>query len=123
MSAVCMPHNSHISYTVGTSCTEKVVFTATCAQVFVGGMPYSCNEAAIREYWGWCGEIESLDMLTFPDTGRFRGIAFITFATEEGYTKALAYDGEQVDGQTLRVSTGRRFGCALYCSTRSLPSK
>lgn len=33
------------------------------------------------EYWGYCGDIESLDMMTFPDTGRFRGIVFITFKT------------------------------------------
>ncbi len=35
----------------------------------------------IWEYWGYCGEIESLDLMTFPDTGRFRGIVFITFKT------------------------------------------
>jgi hypothetical protein len=35
-------------------------------------MPYSYDQAAIEEYWGWCGAIEGLDMMTFPDTGRFR---------------------------------------------------
>ena len=33
------------------------------------------------EYWGYCGEIESLDLMRFPDTGRFKGICFITFRT------------------------------------------
>jgi hypothetical protein len=66
-------------------------------------MPYHYDEAAIREYWGWCGEIEALDLMTFPDTGRFRGIAFITFATQEGYEAALACDGEQLEGQTLKA--------------------
>lgn len=37
-------------------------------------MPYSYSREQIAEYWGWCGEIESLDMLTFPDTGRFRWV-------------------------------------------------
>ena len=43
----------------------------------------SCGEQvdAIREYWGFCGEIEDLDVMRFPDTGRFKGIAFITYAT------------------------------------------
>lgn len=36
---------------------------------------------AIREYWGFCGEIEDLDVMRFPDTGRFKGIAFITYTT------------------------------------------
>ncbi|GBF98079.1 hypothetical protein Rsub_10307 [Raphidocelis subcapitata] len=72
-------------------------------RVFVGGMPYSYSREQIEEYWGWCGEIESMDMLTFPDSGRFRGIAFITFKTQEGYEAALACDGEALDGQTLKV--------------------
>lgn len=36
---------------------------------------------AIREYWSFCGKIEDLDVMRFPDTGRFKGIAFITYAT------------------------------------------
>ena len=39
------------------------------------------QEEDVREYWSYCGEIESLDLMRFPDTGRFKGIAFITFAT------------------------------------------
>ena len=35
----------------------------------------------MREYWSYCGDIESLDIMRFPDTRRFKGIAFITFAT------------------------------------------
>ena len=38
------------------------------------------------EYWGYCGEIESLDLMRFPDTGRFKGICFITFKTVSSYT-------------------------------------
>ena len=35
----------------------------------------------MREYWSYCGEVADLDLMRFPDSGRFRGIAFITFAT------------------------------------------
>ena len=41
---------------------------------------------AIREYWSFCGEIEDLDVMRFPDTGRFKGIAFITYATVSSHT-------------------------------------
>ena len=34
----------------------------------------------MRDYWSYCGEIEKLDVMRFPDSGRFKGIAFITFA-------------------------------------------
>jgi hypothetical protein len=78
----------------------------THAQVFVGGMPYSYTREQVEEYWSWCGVIESLDMLTFPDSGRFRGIAFITFKEQAGFEAALACDGEALDGQTLKVGWG-----------------
>ena len=38
------------------------------------------QEEQVRDYWSYCGEIEKLDVMRFPDTGRFKGIAFITFA-------------------------------------------
>jgi nucleolin len=72
-------------------------------RVFVGGMPYSYTREQVHEYWSWCGEVRELDVLTFPDTGRFRGIAFVTFADDAGYEAALACDGEALDGQTLKV--------------------
>jgi len=66
-------------------------------------MPHEWDEDIIREYWGYCGEIESLDMLVFPDSGNFNGVMFLTFASEEGYEKALACNGEELEGRTLRV--------------------
>lgn len=72
-------------------------------RVFVGGMPFGYEEEAIREYWGECGGVEALDIMRFPDTGRFKGMVFITFATQEAYVNALAADGSDLDGQTLRV--------------------
>lgn len=60
-------------------------------RVYCGGMPYSYTEGQVHEYWSYCGDIESLDLLTFPDTGRFRGIAFITFTTVRTY---CCYDSQ-----------------------------
>lgn len=81
-------------------------------QVFVGGMPYHYDEEGVREYWSYCGDIESLDLMTFPDSGRFRGIAFITFASQEGHDSALTCDGEQCEGQTLKVGGAGAWGSA-----------
>jgi len=48
-------------------------------KVMVGGMPYYVSEGDIYEYFQECGSIVELDCMTFPDTGKFKGIAFITF--------------------------------------------
>ena len=39
------------------------------------------QEQDVREFWEECGEVGEVDLMRFPDTGRFKGIAFITFAT------------------------------------------
>ena len=54
----------------------------TCPADLPAPAPTACLQ--VHEYWSYCGEIESLDCMTFPDTGRFRGIAFITFTTQVG---------------------------------------
>eukprot|EP00884_Botryococcus_braunii_P001700 jgi/Botrbrau1/11530/Bobra.0393s0009.1 len=72
-------------------------------RVFIGGMPFRFEEDDVREYWSYCGEIESLSLMRFPDTKRFKGIAFITFVTEEGFQEALKCDGSMLEGVRIKV--------------------
>lgn len=48
-------------------------------KIMVGGMPYFITEDDIHEFFEDCGIIAELDCVTFADTGKFKGIAFITF--------------------------------------------
>jgi RNA recognition motif-containing protein len=73
-------------------------------------MPFWYTEDQIRECWGECGEIEHLTMLRFPDSGNFRGIAFITFATQEAYEAALQFNGDELEGKYLVVKPCRPAG-------------
>lgn len=91
----------HHGNTTGTAEEEESEFIPR--RIFVGGMPFGYTEEMVREYWEYCGPIESLDLMIFPDTGRFKGIAFITFATDEAYESALSCDGADCDGQILKV--------------------
>lgn len=45
--------------------------------------------------------------MTFADTGKFRGIAFVTFAEVEGFKAALEMDGGYVDDKTLVVKPAK----------------
>jgi len=72
-------------------------------QVFVGGLPFSVEEAALRKDFEECGEIESL-RLPLNEEGNPRGIAFITYKSQEGVDKALAFDGTEYGGRTLKVN-------------------
>ena len=46
---------------------------------------------------------EALDLMTFPDSGNFNGVVFITFKSQKGYDAAMAYNGEELEGRTVRV--------------------
>ena len=99
---------NHTDANVASALQEEEEDPYVPRRVYIGGMPYSYTEEQVREFWEYCGPIESIDMLTFPDTGRFRGIAFITFLTDEGFRSALACDGETCEEQTVKVKRCNR---------------
>lgn len=73
-------------------------------QIYVGGIPFYKTEEEIREAFD--NEnlfVESIDCMTFPDSGRFRGIAIVTFATAEAAKGALAWNNEEWEGKFLVV--------------------
>ncbi|CAO2826154.1 unnamed protein product [Amaranthus hypochondriacus] len=74
-----------------------------CKKVYVGGMPYSSTEDDIWNYFDYCGTITDIDCMKFPESGKFRGIAIISFKTEEAAKKALALDGSDMDGLYLKI--------------------
>ncbi|KAL3677810.1 hypothetical protein R1sor_020766 [Riccia sorocarpa] len=73
-------------------------------KVYVGGMPYYVTEENIIEYFSECGKVTELDCVLFPDTGKFRGLAFITFETVDGARKALEWDGSEMGGRFLKIT-------------------
>lgn len=58
-------------------CSQMSQYVAS--KVYVGGIPYRYTEDDIRYYFEGCGTIIDVDCMKFPDTGKFRGIAIITF--------------------------------------------
>merc|ERR1711939_527725 len=78
-------------------------------EVFVGGLPWSTEENTLRKDFEECGEIESLRM-PLNEEGKPRGIAFTTYKTQEGVDKALAFDGTDYGGRTLKVNKAGQGG-------------
>ncbi|KAB2596080.1 protein gar2-like [Pyrus ussuriensis x Pyrus communis] len=72
-------------------------------KVYVGGIPYYSTEDDIRSYFESCGTITEVDCLRFPDSGKFRGIAIISFKTEAAAKRALALDGAEMGGLFLKI--------------------
>ncbi|KAL4556857.1 hypothetical protein LXL04_035022 [Taraxacum kok-saghyz] len=72
-------------------------------KVYVGGIPYYSTVDDIRSYFEGCGSITEIDCLKFPETGKFNGIAMISFRTEAASKRALALDGSDMGGLSLKV--------------------
>ncbi|KAK4490594.1 hypothetical protein RD792_001279 [Penstemon davidsonii] len=86
-------------------------------KVYVGGIPYYSTEDDIRSYFEHCGTITDIDCMKFSDTGKFRGIAIISFKTEAASRRALALDGSDIlsfilqcrNSKILQFSRGELF--------------
>ncbi|XP_011015683.1 PREDICTED: 28 kDa ribonucleoprotein, chloroplastic-like [Populus euphratica] len=72
-------------------------------KVYVGGIPYYSTEDDIRSFFEGCGTITEVDCMTFPDSGKFRGIAIISFKTEAAAKRALDLDGSDMGGFYLKI--------------------
>lgn len=81
--------------------SQEIVEIAT--KVYVGGIPYYSTEDDIRSFFESCGTITELECMSFPDTGKFRGIAMISFKTDAAAKRALALDGADMGGLFLKI--------------------
>lgn len=73
-------------------------------KIYVGNLPYTIDENQLRELFSGYGDIDELAMIMDRETGRPKGFAFITFATQQAAEKALELNGNDVGGRPLKVN-------------------
>lgn len=73
-------------------------------KLYVGNFPYSVDESQLRALFSEYGEISELAMITDRETGRPKGFAFITFASQQAAEKALEQNGRDLGGRPLKVN-------------------
>ncbi|KAG0553053.1 hypothetical protein BDA96_01G561900 [Sorghum bicolor] len=76
-------------------------------KVVASGMPYTTTEADIRKLFEFYGPLQSVQLSRFPDSGNFRGLAFICFETNEDAIKSLELDGFKIGSRYMRVERCR----------------
>jgi RNA recognition motif-containing protein len=73
--------------------------------IFVGSLPFSIDEADLRDSFGVYGEISSVKLITDKFTGRSKGFAFIEMPNDEEALKAIEeLNGASVEGRTIVVN-------------------
>jgi RNA recognition motif-containing protein len=81
-------------------------------KLFVGGLAWATDSDGLKAAFAEYGEVEEAKVITDRDTGRSRGFGFVTFADDDAAKNALALNGTELDGRTIRVdfATEKRSG-------------
>ena len=86
-------------------------------KLFIGNLSFKLSEDDIRELFEKYGTITEIAIPVNRENQKPRGFAFITFEGEDSAKKALALDGQEVDGRKIRVSiaTGEKRNYIALC--------
>ncbi|GAU36193.1 hypothetical protein TSUD_274710 [Trifolium subterraneum] len=74
------------------------------SKLFIGGLSYGVDDQSLRDAFANYGEVVDARVITDRDTGRSRGFGFVNYTTEDAATSALAMDGQDLNGRSIRVS-------------------
>lgn len=73
--------------------------------IFVGSLPFSIEEADLRESFEAYGAVDSVKIITDKFTGRSKGFGFVEMPDDEEALKAIAeLNGASVQGRTIVVN-------------------
>lgn len=80
----------------------------TLKNIYVGNLPFSTNEAELKQMFESHGGVSRVNMVTDRDTGSPRGFAFVEMTNEqEGNAAIEALNGTQMGGRALTVNEAR----------------
>jgi RNA recognition motif-containing protein len=74
------------------------------AKIYVGNLPFSADEAAVRALFSQHGTVESVSLPVDRDTGRPRGFGFVEMPQADAARAIQALNGYSMQGRPLRVN-------------------
>jgi len=76
-------------------------------KIYVGNLPWSSDDASLRELFATVGEVLSVAVISDRETGRSRGFGFIEMDDADADKAIAELNGREVDGRELRVNEAR----------------
>lgn len=77
-------------------------------KLYVGGLPYSTTEDALREAFSKAGNVESATIIMDKMTGRSKGFGFVEMSNDEEAQAAIEmWNGKEFEGRNLTVNEAR----------------
>jgi len=85
---------------------EEVKIMAT--KLYVGGLPYSTSDEALKEYFAQAGNVTSAVIIMDKMSGRSKGFGFVEMSTDEEAQNAVSMlNDKEFDGRRLTVNEAR----------------
>ena len=77
-------------------------------KLYVGGLPYSTTEDALREHFAQAGEVTSAVIIMDKMSGRSKGFGFVEMTNDADADAAISkLNGSELDGRKIVVSEAR----------------
>src|SRR3989338_2616629 len=77
-------------------------------KLYVGGLPYSTTDDALRDAFAQAGNVESATIIMDKMSGRSKGFGFVEMSTDEEAQAAIEmWNGKDFEGRKLTVNEAR----------------
>jgi len=77
-------------------------------KLYVGGLPYSTQEDALKELFAQAGNVTSAVIIMDKMSGRSKGFGFVEMATAEEAQAAISmFNDQEFEGRKLTVNEAR----------------
>ena len=77
-------------------------------KLYVGGIPYSTTDQALRDSFSKAGTVVSATIIMDKMSGRSKGFGFVEMSTDDEAQAAIdMYHGKEFEGRTLTVNEAR----------------
>jgi RNA recognition motif-containing protein len=72
--------------------------------LYVGNLPFTVTENAVRDLFAPHGTIEKLSLITDRETGRPRGFGFVEMSQADASSAMRALNGKDFEGRALKIN-------------------
>ena len=77
------------------------------SKIYVGNLPFSADESAVRALFAQHGTVESVTLITDRDTGRPRGFGFVEMPKADAARAIQNLNGHDMNGRQLKVNEAK----------------
>ncbi len=77
-------------------------------QIYAGNLSYQMSDETLRDLFQQHGEVTSVKIIRYPDSGKSKGFGFIEMANDTEADSAIQkLNGSEIQGRSIRVNVAR----------------